>query len=387
MAVIKTDNIDITIREVDFAERFERNWQHLRDILGIMRKVRRAPGTELRTKYAEVTLENGNVAEGDNIPFSSAEVKEKHYGTITLEKYAKGVTIESINEYGYDAAVSLTDDQFMVELQNKITGNFYAFLNTGMLKSTESTFQMALAMAQGYVRNKWKAMHRQMTGIVGFCNIIDAYTYLGAAQITTQNQFGMSYIENFLGYEKLFLLSDTEIARGKVIATPKENLILYYVDPADNEFKKAGLEFRTASGETNLIGVHMEGNYRNLVSESTVLMGMTLLCEYIDGVAVITFGGGDASNSADLYSLTVGNLALTPAFDPAVTSYTAATTNASNKVQANALYADAEVVVKLGQTVIANGTAVQWESGQNTVTVEVTNGAVTKSYTVTVTKT
>lgn len=387
MAVIKTDNIDITIREVDFAERFERNWQHLRDILGIMRKVRRAPGTELRTKYAEVTLENGNVAEGENIPFSSAEVKEKHYGTITLEKYAKGVTIESINEYGYDAAVSLTDDQFMVELQNKITGNFYAFLNTGMLKSTESTFQMALAMAQGYVRNKWKAMHRQMTGVVGFCNIIDAYTYLGAAQITTQNQFGMSYIENFLGYEKLFLLSDTEIARGKVIATPKENLILYYVDPADNEFKKAGLEFRTASGETNLIGVHMEGNYRNLVSESTVLMGMTLLCEYIDGVAVITFGGGDASNSADLYNLTVGNLALTPAFDPAVTSYTAATTNASNKVQANALYADAEVVVKLGQTVIANGTAVQWESGQNTVTVEVTNGAVTKSYTVTVTKT
>ena len=386
MAVVKTDNINITIREVDFAERFERTWQHLRDIMGIMRKVRRAPGTELRTKYAEVTLENGAVAEGENIPFSSAEVKEKHWGTITLEKYAKGVTIESINEYGYDAAVALTDDQFMVELQNKVTGGFYDFLKTGMLKSSEASFQMALAMAQGYVRNKWKSMHREMTGVVGFCNISDAYTYLGNAQISTQNEFGMSYIENFLGYEKLFLLADTELDRGRVIATPKENLILYYVDPADNEFKKAGLEFRTASGETNLIGVHMEGNYRNLVSESTVIMGMTLMCEYLDGIAVITFGDAATADSADLSNLTIGTLTLSPEFDPDTITYTAATTNASNKVQATALYSDAEIEVKLGNTVVENGSAVTWSAGSNTLTVKVTNGTVTKTYTVTVTK-
>jgi hypothetical protein len=65
--------------------------------------------------------------------------------------------------------------------------------------------------------------------------------------------------------------------------------VLYYINPADSDFARAGLEFRV-DGETPLIGFHVDGNYSTLVSESTALMGMVLFAEYIDGIAVIDIG-------------------------------------------------------------------------------------------------
>lgn len=290
----KVANINITAREVDFVTRFGRNWQHLRDILGITRPIRKAPGTQLKSKYASVSLESGVVEEGATIPYSTASVSEKTYATISIEKYAKAVTLEAIDKYGYDNAVQRTDDEFLNELQQNVTDRFYAYLKTGTLTRGCTTFQMALAMAQGDVLNKWKAMHRSTTRVIGFCNILDAYAYLGAANITVQNQLGLNYIENFMGYSVLFLLSNAELGQGKVIATPAENVVLYYVDPADSDFSRAGLEYRT-DGETNLIGFHVNGNYGTAVSESFAILGLTLFAEYLDGISVVTFGGSMGS--------------------------------------------------------------------------------------------
>jgi hypothetical protein len=128
-------------------------------------------------------------------------------------------------------------------------------------------------------------MHKNVTKIVVFINTLDAYEYLGVAQLTVQNQFGMTYLENFMGADKVFLTSD--IPQGKVIATPSENIDLYYVDPSDPAFAQMGLNY-TVSGETNLIGFHVNGNYNTAVGETFALMGMTLWAEYLDGIAVIT---------------------------------------------------------------------------------------------------
>ena len=87
----------------------------------------------------------------------------------------------------------------------------------------------------------------------------------------------------------MFLLSDPEIPQGTVIATPVENIDLYYIDPSNSDYAKLGLIYRT-DGETNLIGFHAGGNYGTAVGESFALMGMDLWAEYIDGVSVITFG-------------------------------------------------------------------------------------------------
>lgn len=285
----KTADIQVTAREIDFVTRFARNWEHLRDIIGIMRPIRKEPGAVLKSKTATVTLQSGTVGEGEDIPYSKAEVTEKPYAEMTVEKYAKAVSIESIKEHGYDAAVAMTDDAFLFELQNNVTDRFYQYLNTGTLTGTYDTFQMALAMAKGSVENKFKQMHRTATGVVGFANILDVYEYLGAANITVQNQFGFQYIKDFMGFNTIFLLSDEEIARGKVIATPVENIVLYFVDPSTSDFARAGLQY-TTDGDTNLIGFHTQGNYNTAVSECFAIMGLTLFAEYLDAIAVITVG-------------------------------------------------------------------------------------------------
>lgn len=279
----KSANIQTQAREIDFVSRFARNIQDLRDLMGVSRMVRKTPGTVLKTKYAEVTLNTDAVAEGAEIPYSQTAVKTKDYSAITVEKYAKGVSIEAINEHGYDDAVGLTDDQFLYELQNNVMGRYFTFIATGSLTSAKASFQAALAEAQGQVRNKWKAMKKGITEIVGWCNILDAYDYLGAANITVQSQFGLNYIENFLGYRRLFLCSENEVARGKVYATPVENLILYYVSPDDSDFARAGLQY--TADETGLIGFHTQGDYKTAVSEAFALMGMVLMAEYVDGIA------------------------------------------------------------------------------------------------------
>lgn len=311
--LIMNNDIQVTAREIDFVTRFERNWQHLRDILGIMRPIKKQPGAVLKSKYAEGTLQSGKVGEGEEIPYSKFTVKEKTYAEMTIEKYAKAVSIEAIKDHGYENAVQMTDDEFLFQLQTDVTGRFYDYLKTGTLTSTETTFQMALAMAKGRVENKFKQMHRNVTGVVGFVNILDVYEYLGAAEITIQNQFGFQYMKDFMGFNTIFLLSDSEIPRGQVIATPVENIVLYYVDPNESDFARAGLVY-TVSGETNLIGFHTQGNYHTAVSEAFAVMGLTLFAEYIDAIAVIAI-----DETPTLGTLTVISAAGTATGDTKIT--------------------------------------------------------------------
>ena len=72
----KQADIQVTAREIDFVTRFARNWENLREILGIMRPIRREPGAALKSKTASVVLESGEVGEGEEIPYSQAKVTE-----------------------------------------------------------------------------------------------------------------------------------------------------------------------------------------------------------------------------------------------------------------------------------------------------------------------
>ena len=281
---------NVTAREIDFVTRFGDNWDALRNILGIMRPIRKTPGTQLISYTASVALESGAVDAGEVIPYSKTTIAQATKQDITIEKYAKAVPIEDVNAYGAEIAVEKSDDAFLTALQNQVLGKFYTFLNTGSLTGTGATWQDALAKAQGLVLNKFATMQKDVTRIVGFANILDAYDYLGAADITVQTQFGLTYIENFLGYSVLFLLPATQIARNTVLATPVENIDMYYVDPADSDFAKLGLQY-TVQGETNLIGFHAQGNYSTAVGESFALMGVTLWAEYLDGIAKVTVSG------------------------------------------------------------------------------------------------
>ena len=280
---------NVTAREIDFVTRFNDNWDALREIIGISRPIRKSPGTSLVTYTADVALESGAVAPGNVIPYSKATIVQAAMEDLTIEKYAKAVPIEDVEKYGAAIAVEKSDDAFLNKLQGVVLTKFYTFLNTGSLTKTATTWQDALAKAQGEVLNKFATMQKDVTGVVGFANILDAYDYLGTANITIQTAFGLTYIKDFLGYNTLFLLPATQIARNRVIATPIENIDLYYIDPSDSEFAKLGLQY-TVQGETNLIGFHAQGNYGTAVGESFAIMGMALWAEYLDGIAIVSVG-------------------------------------------------------------------------------------------------
>lgn len=382
----KQADIQVTAREIDFVTRFARNWEHLREILGIMRPIRKEPGAVLKSKYATVTLESGAVGEGEEIPYSQATVQEKDYAEMTVEKYAKATSLEAIKTYGYDTAVAMTDDEFLFQLQNEVTGRFYDYLNTGTLSISETTWQRALAMAKGSVINKFKQMHRTATSIVGFVNVMDLYDYLGDKDITIQSEFGFNYVQNFMGFSTIFLLSDEEIARGRVIATPVENIVLYYVDPSMSDFSRAGLTY-TTDGDTNLIGFHTQGNYNTAVSECFAIMGMVLFAEYLDAIAV-----ADIDTTPTLGTLTVTTAAGSDSTHTKISNVTPQKEAAGNvyKYQLGSSAAqvtygqnvrtwktwdgdpDTEIECSTGQTltlVEADGTYKALNSGSKTVTV------------------
>ncbi len=274
------------VREVDFASRFTNEITILKTILGNVRMEKHVPGTQLKAKKAVVTLNTSSVGEGETIPYNVVTYTETSVGTLSWDKQKIGVTMEAISKHGYDAAVQMADDDMLYRLRSKIVSNFFTFLQTGTLSSTYLTydFKSALAEAQAQVQTKWESMDKGYSDIIAFANTKDAYRYLGSADITTQTAFGMTYIENFLGYSKLFLTS--KIPQGKIVATPSQNIVLYYADVTTGDFTKAGFQFRT-DGETNLIGVHVEGNHNTDVSELSTVSGTAVFAEYLDGIAVI----------------------------------------------------------------------------------------------------
>lgn len=282
-----TAQITLEVKELDFVTRFERNWDALIEILGIMRPVRKTPGTKLVASTASVELQNGDVPEGDEVPLSQATVTPVYYEDLKLEKHRKRVTAEMVSKFGASIAVQKTDDAFLNELQMKVMDRFYEFAQTGTLTGTEATFQMAVSMAVTKVKDKFKKMHLNYSNIVVFVNTLDVGRYLGTAEISMQTQNGLEYFKNFLGAETVIVSS--EIPEGKVIAIPADNIVLYYIDPTDSDFAELGLEYTTGAGETNLIGIHKEGVYGRVSGDTHALMGMTLFAEYLDAIAINTF--------------------------------------------------------------------------------------------------
>lgn len=280
---------DVHAREIDFSSRFGRNVQALMDVLGITRAIKKQNGTRLVSYTTDVTLESGNVDPGCVIPYSKYTVTESVLGDVSVEKFAKAVPIEDVKNYGAEVAIQKSDDAFLAKLQNLVTGRFYDHLldDTSALQQTYPTWQKAVSMAIGLVKNKFQSIDRDVTEVVVLVNTLDAYGYLGDVGISTQSLFGLEYVKNVLG-AKTLILSD-KITSGKVVAIPVENMDLYYVDPADSDYAKLGLEY-TTDGVTNFIGFHAQGNYSTAVGETYALLGMTLWNEIADGVAITTVG-------------------------------------------------------------------------------------------------
>lgn len=297
---ILSEDIDVLARKVDFVSSFNQDFSAFLELLGVSKALPKPAGTALYTKKVTGSLAE-SVDEGDLIENSKFEVEEIEIDKAKIEKFKKMVTLEAIDEKGYDAAIGETDKGFRNSLVGDVTGRMYNFLATGTLTDIEDDFQSALAMARGLTVDKFQDLDLSATEVVGFCNTKDFYRYLGNANITTQTLFGFEYIRNFMGYRTLFLLPAKYIARGKVIATPVENMVAYYTNPSDSAFARAGLTY-TVDPIAPMIGFAVDGDYDRATSNAYAIHGIKLFADYIDGIAVVSIDNGTTGETVTITS-------------------------------------------------------------------------------------
>lgn len=273
----------VKAREIEFVSMFGENVRKLVEALGITRKIAKQAGTVLKSYKATGTLESGAVAEGDVIPLSKYQTVAVSYGEITLNKWRKATSAEAIVERGYEQAVEMTTDRMLKDVQKKIRNDFFTFLGTGTGAASGTGLQAALAQAWGQLQVKFEDDDVEA---VYFLNPLDVADYLAEAQITTQTAFGMQYIENFLGLGTVFL--NSSVTKGTLYATAKENLVLYYIPVNGADLEEA---FSFTADETGYIGIHETPDYTNMTASDTVINGMTLFAERLDGIIVGTIAG------------------------------------------------------------------------------------------------
>ena len=284
------------VREVEFTNMFGYSLKKLTEALGVTRKISKQAGTVLKSYKAAGTLENGEVAEGDTIPLSKYKTEPVTYKEITLHKWRKATSAEAIIDRGYEQAVDMTTDEMLRDVQKGIRKDFFDFLATGTGTATGASFQATLAQAWGQLQVLFEDDEIQS---VYFLNPLDIADYLASANITLQTAFGMTYVENFLGLGTVFF--NSSVPKGKIYATAADNIVLYYIPVNGADLNEA---FSFTSDETGYIGIHEEADYTNMTASDTVVSGIELFAERIDGIVVGSISAGGAQPPA-LYPWTL----------------------------------------------------------------------------------
>lgn len=305
------------VREVDFVEQFGGNiLPKLQEALGVTRQIPMMEGTTMYVyKTTGQLVNDGNVPEGEIIPLSQYERTKEPVGEITLKKWRKASSAESIKKSGYDEAVTMTDAKLLNDVQKGIRTDFFEFLTSldGQVVAGD-TLQKVLADTWG---NLQVLFEDDAVSAVHFINPLTISEYLGTAQITMQTAFGMQYIEDFLGLGTVIMNSN--IAKNYVYSTAKENIIMYYL-AMNGDVARA---FDLTADATGYIGI--KSGYQNeerAQIESLIMSGIQFLVEYADGVVV-----GEIDSTPTLGSVTVASTAGTAVGDSniAMSGYTLGT--------------------------------------------------------------
>ena len=273
-------------RQIDFVSQYGYGTKKLMELLGVMRLIPKQAGTLLKRHTVTGVLADGNVAEGDIIPLSKYNTIETPIGEITLGKWRKATSAEAILDKGYDQAVEETSEKMLADIQGNVRAGIISSLTIeGQPTASGTTTQAALADAWGKLANVFE---NDAVETVYFLNPVDVASYLASAQITIQNAFGFSYVENFLGLGTVILNSG--IAAGTFKATAKQNMVGYYVPANESDLAKA---FDFVSDETGLIAVHEYADYDRLTADSTFLSGVKIFADNAAGVIAGTIGLGE----------------------------------------------------------------------------------------------
>lgn len=268
---------------VDYTSRIAENIAALQELLGVTELQPMAAGSTIKV-YSETVTMGAQVAEGEQLNLSKVSRQVAATYELTLKKYLKEVTAESIQKFGRDRAINRTDDKLIGEIRKGIKTDFFTLLGTGTgTAASGSTLQQVLA-------NVWAALQttfedKDVTPVF-FVSPTDVANYLGLATITMQTAFGFSYVENFLGLGKAII--NPGLTAGTVIGTVEENLNGAYVPATGGDLAES---FNLTSDESGLVGmVHMP-NVSNASIDTLLFSGVKFYPELLNGVIKGTITG------------------------------------------------------------------------------------------------
>jgi hypothetical protein len=282
------------VREVDFVRQFEHNsLAKLLEVIGVTRRIPMIEGTTLYMYKTTGTLENGAVPEGEIIPLSEYETTKTPVGEITLKKWRKAASAEAIKKSGYNAAVQETDTALLRDVYADVRNTLFGYLNGAISGSaTAGGVDLQSALADGWGQLQ-VLFEDDAVETVHFMNPLTVSSYLGKAQVTLQTAFGMNYIADFLGLGTVVMNSN--IPKGKVYSTAKENIIMYYLT-MNGEVASA---FNLTADESGYIGIHKSQNDKRAQLETLVMSGIKFLVEYADGVVVGEVAGSEEESESE----------------------------------------------------------------------------------------
>ena len=212
--------------------------------------------------------------EGDEVALSKYTVAKTPVGVVEVEPYRRLTTAQAILKSGYEVAVLRTDAKMLAQVRAQIISSFFTFLATGTGTSTAGAdLQAMLANMDASLGDTLETNADESDRIIHFINRQDAAAYLGAKDITTQTAFGMTYMQDFLGIQNVFVTN--KVAKGTAWCTPAENIHAYGLD--FSSLATAGLTYTQESN--GLIGVAHTPAYDRVSAETHVVNGMLLFPE------------------------------------------------------------------------------------------------------------
>lgn len=264
-------------QNINFVAKFTTDLHNLMNVLGKTQVQVMAPGTAYKIYKSSGTLSASAVAAKAEIPDSGYAMGEPTVVALTYSKYRNLTSIEDIGSKGYEVAVGGSNTAMLKDVQKGIRTSIFTAIATGTGTATAATFQAKVAKAAAYISKKFED---EACTPVFFANPDDVYDYLGAHSITVESNFGLSYLENFMGIGNVVI--DSNVATGTVIGTATENLDLV----AASIGEIPGLDMYT--DESGIIAVHNGATYSKASLETVTYSGVGVQPVYLDRIVKVT---------------------------------------------------------------------------------------------------
>ena len=269
-------------KSIDYTYRFTESLTDFQNAIGISRSMPVQEGMTIKLYgKPEVDLADGNVAEGDLIPLSSVTPQEVSTKEINLKKYRKATSGEAIQRYGLDAAINLTDDALIKEVQKNIRTDLFSLVQSGEAQDNLNAgngLQGALATAWGALQTIFED---DTVSVVVFAHPMDVAQAIADKELTLESAFGLNYYTNATG---TIVFTTTQVEQGTIYSTASENLVVAYI-PANSEL---GNSFSLTSDQTGYIGMKHFVENESMTHQTLLVSGVLMFPERLDGVVKVS---------------------------------------------------------------------------------------------------